>query len=83
MISADAALSLQVLRLANSAVFSACHQITSIPHAISVVGLDALVRWSTLLFLSGIDRCPPAYLQRAVERGRDVRATGSLYYDGQ
>jgi c-di-GMP phosphodiesterase len=70
IISADATLSFKMLQLANSALFSSRPPIQSIPHAVSVVGLDALVRWSILLVLAGIDHCPPSYLQRAVERGR-------------
>ena len=70
MISSDAALSFKMLQLANSALFPARHPIESIQQAISVIGLDALARWSMLLVLSGIERCPSSYLQRAVERGR-------------
>ena len=70
MVSADATLSFKMLQLANSAMFNSRHPIQSIPQAISVIGLDALARWSTLLVLWGIDRCPSSYLQRAVERGR-------------
>jgi EAL and modified HD-GYP domain-containing signal transduction protein len=70
IISSDVALSYKMLQLANSALFHVRSPVESIPQAVSVLGLDALGRWCSLLLLSGIDRCPPSYLQRAVERGR-------------
>ncbi len=70
IISSDVALSYKMLQLANSALFNVRSPVDSIPQAVSVLGLDALGRWCSLLLLSGFDRCPPSYLQRAVERGR-------------
>ncbi len=58
MISSDATLSFKMLQLANSAMFNARQPIASIPQAISVIGLEALARWSMLMVMSGVERCP-------------------------
>lgn len=70
ILSSDPGLSFKTLQLANSALFQVHTPISSIPQAITVIGLDALARWSTLLMLSGFEDCPQSYLERALERGR-------------
>jgi EAL and modified HD-GYP domain-containing signal transduction protein len=70
VISGDVALSYRLLQLANSAVMARRTPVDSIIRAVTTVGTDLMLRWATLLLMSGIDDCPPAYLELAIQRAR-------------
>lgn len=70
VIRRDATLSYDLLRLANSATFAHRAEVRSIPHAVAMLGLDAIFRWCVLLALARYDDCPAGYLEFALERAR-------------
>ena len=70
MIERDAALIYGLLRLANSALHGRPGRIQSPAQAVSMLGLDRVFRWASLLVLSGYDDCPIGYLGFALQRAR-------------
>lgn len=67
----DAALTFRLMRLVNSVAFGLTHQVQSVRHALSVVGLQALYRWLTLLLATSGDSDTLTITARtAVVRGR-------------
>ncbi|MBI2308980.1 MAG: EAL domain-containing protein [Rhodocyclales bacterium] len=63
---------LNLLRLVNSAAFASHAKITSIRHAIIILGRRQLTRWLQLLLFTLEDRgdCPSALFETAARRGR-------------
>jgi EAL and modified HD-GYP domain-containing signal transduction protein len=70
IIGRDPALIYGLLRLANSALYGRHGNIQSPVQAVSMVGMDRILRWASLLVLSGYDDCPIGYLQFALQRAR-------------
>ena len=70
VLARDAALLYGLLRLANSALHGVRVRIQSPVQAVSMLGMDRVVRWASLLVLSGIDDCPIGYLGFALQRAR-------------
>jgi EAL and modified HD-GYP domain-containing signal transduction protein len=69
-IARDAALTYGLLRLANSALHSRRNEIRSPAQAVTMLGMDFVSRWATLLALAGNDDCPAGYLEAALQRAR-------------
>ena len=66
----DPELTYKILRVINSAAFSLRREVTSLSHAISMLGLDQVRRWA-MLFLSVAEEGQPEELTRAMlQRGR-------------
>ncbi|MDD4732690.1 MAG: HDOD domain-containing protein [Desulfovibrio sp.] len=55
IIEADPGLSLRLLKFINSAVFAFRSKISSIPHAMALMGLEPLRRWSMVVVVSDMD----------------------------
>jgi EAL and modified HD-GYP domain-containing signal transduction protein len=70
LIARDAALTYGLLRLANSALYRRRSEIRSPAQAVTLLGMDFVYRWATLLALSGNDDCPTGYLEAALLRAR-------------
>ena len=66
----DAGLSHKLLRYANSAHVSPLRPITSLRHALTMIGATAIRRWALLLALSGLKDAPHALLDTAMVRAR-------------
>jgi c-di-GMP phosphodiesterase len=66
----DAGLSHKLLRYANSAHVAPLRPITSLRHALTMIGANAIRRWSLLLALSGLKDAPHALLDTAMVRAR-------------
>ena len=67
----DATLSFNLLRYINSSGFGLSTEITSFRHAVLILGLNKLFRWSALLLtMSREGGVPPAVGQMAIVRGR-------------
>ena len=67
----DATLSFNLLRYINSSGFGLSTEITSFRHAVMILGLKKLFRWSALLLtMSREGGAPPAVGQMAIVRGR-------------
>ena len=54
----------------NSAFFALPNKISSIPHAISYLGLNEIRRWTNILTLSSLSNKPEIVLQNALIRGK-------------
>ncbi|GAA0701048.1 EAL domain-containing protein [Marinobacterium maritimum] len=66
----DPALTYRILRVVNSAAFNLKREISSLAHAITLLGIDQIKRW-VLLFLSAADKDKPDELTRnMLTRGR-------------
>jgi EAL and modified HD-GYP domain-containing signal transduction protein len=79
IIARDAALIYGLLRLANSALYGRHGTIQSPVQAISMVGMDRVLRWASLLVLSGYDNCPIGYLAFALQRARSCEIVAQAY----
>jgi HD-like signal output (HDOD) protein len=76
-IEADPILTAQVLRLANSAAFGMSHRVASTPHAVSVVGFDA-IRSVAALVASGLRNGRSAAPEGFWEHSAGVAAACSI-----
>jgi EAL and modified HD-GYP domain-containing signal transduction protein len=74
----DVALSLNLLRYINSVGFALASKVTTIRHALVVLGHAKLARWLTLLLLSGATNvpAPQALFRTALTRARLVELLG-------
>jgi EAL and modified HD-GYP domain-containing signal transduction protein len=70
LISRDAPLTYGLLRLANSALYCRRGEIRSSVQAVTMLGIDFVYRWASLLALAGSDDCPTGYLETALQRAR-------------
>jgi EAL and modified HD-GYP domain-containing signal transduction protein len=76
----DVALTFKLLRYINSAGFGLSCEIQSIRHAVSILGMQPLYRWLTLLLATaGTHPASPAQARTAVTRGRLCELLGAHY----
>ncbi|HEY1497344.1 MAG TPA: EAL domain-containing protein [Candidatus Solibacter sp.] len=80
IIARDAPLTYGLLRLANSALYRRRSEIRSPAQAVTLLGMDFVFRWATLLALSGNDDCPAGYLEAALQRARMSELLGVHYH---
>lgn len=67
----DVALTFKLLRYINSAGFGLSCEVQSIRHAVSILGMQPLYRWLTLLLVTaGSNVTTPAQARTAITRGR-------------
>jgi EAL and modified HD-GYP domain-containing signal transduction protein len=76
-IARDAPLTYGLLRLANSALHARRNVIHSPAQAVTMLGMDFVSRWATLLALAGNDDCPAGYLEAALQRARMSELIGT------
>ncbi len=69
-IAKDPVLSVKLIRLVNSAAFSARREITSLQQAVSLLGLRHVKSWATLLSLSSMSDKPHALSLHAMTRAK-------------
>jgi EAL and modified HD-GYP domain-containing signal transduction protein len=79
VIARDAALTYGLLRLANSALYRRRSEIRTPAQAVTLLGMDFVFRWATLLSMAGNDDCPVGYLETALQRGRMCELLASLH----
>jgi EAL and modified HD-GYP domain-containing signal transduction protein len=70
IIARDAPLTYGLLRLVNSALYRRRSEIRTPAQAVTLLGMDFVFRWATLLAISGNDDCPAGYLAFALQRAR-------------
>ena len=70
IISKDISLSYKLLHYMNSAFFGLPNKSSSIPHAVSYLGLNEIRRWTNILTLSSLANKPEIILQNALIRGK-------------
>jgi len=67
----DVALTFKLMRYINSAGFGLSCEVQSIRHAVSILGMQPLYRWLTLLLVTaGSNATSPALARTAITRGR-------------
>jgi c-di-GMP phosphodiesterase len=79
VVERDAAMIYGLLRLANSALHGRPQRIHSPVQAVSMLGIDQLFRWASLLVLSGYNDCPIGYLGFALQRARACEIVAERY----
>ena len=79
IIARDAALTYGLLRLANSALHRRRSEIRSPAQAVTLLGMDFVFRWATLLAMAGNDDCPVGYLEAALQRARMCELLASTH----
>jgi EAL and modified HD-GYP domain-containing signal transduction protein len=77
VISNDVALSYRLLKYINSAYFSLRKEITSIQHALALLGIEQLRRWATLSIFAEVGEQPRELLVTALIRARFCETAGS------
>jgi EAL and modified HD-GYP domain-containing signal transduction protein len=71
IISRDVSLSYRLLRVVNSAAFGLRHRVTSIKHALVIMGLSEIRRWIAVLTVTGLSgEKPRALAEAAIVRAR-------------
>lgn len=76
----EPSISYKLLRYINSAGFGQRREVTSLRHAVTMLGYGPLLRWlSLLLATAGTYSYTPVLLQTAVLRGRFVELLGAKY----
>jgi EAL and modified HD-GYP domain-containing signal transduction protein len=78
VIQRDAVLTYNLLKLANSALYQRSCELHSTVQAITMLGLDFVFRWVTLLVLAGNQNCPSGYLDYALQRARTCELIASF-----
>ncbi|NWG86365.1 MAG: HDOD domain-containing protein [Hydrogenophilaceae bacterium] len=80
----DAALTIRLLRFVNSASFSLAHQVHSVRQALTVIGLQSLYRWLSLLLVTASEQATMPLLARtAACRGRICELLASRQHNLQ
>ena len=80
IIARDGPLTYSLMRMANSALYRRRSEIRSPAQAVTLLGMDFVYRWATLLALSGNDDCPAGYLEAALQRARMSELIGAHYH---
>ncbi len=80
VIARDAPLTYGLMRLSNSALYRRRSEIRSPAQAVTLLGMDLVFRWATLLALSGNDDCPAGYLEAALQRARMSELLGARHH---
>ena len=80
IIARDAPLTYGLLRLANSALFRRRSEIRTPAQAVTLLGMDYVFRWATLLALAAHDDCPTGYLEAALQRARMAELIAPLHH---
>ncbi len=80
IIARDAPLTYGLMRLANSALYRRRSEIRSPAQAVTLLGMDFVYRWATLLAISGNDDCPAGYLETALQRARMSEMLAAHYH---
>jgi EAL and modified HD-GYP domain-containing signal transduction protein len=78
IISKDISLTYKLLHYLNSAFFALPNKISSLPQAITYLGLNEIRRWTNILALSSLTNKPAIVLQNALIRGRMCELLATL-----
>ncbi len=82
LLKQDVALTFKLLRYINSAGFGLSCEVQSIRHAVSILGMQPLYRWLTLLLATvGKTQSNAALARTAITRGRLCELLGGVYMD--
>jgi c-di-GMP phosphodiesterase len=76
LLSQDVGLTYRLLRYINSAFFGLRREVTSISHALTLLGLRNIKRWATVMMLADVDHRPRELLTTALVRARFCELAG-------
>jgi EAL and modified HD-GYP domain-containing signal transduction protein len=76
LLGQDVTLTYRLLRYINSAFFGMRREVTSIPHALALLGLRNVKRWATVMMLADVDHRPRELLTTALVRARFCELVG-------
>jgi EAL and modified HD-GYP domain-containing signal transduction protein len=79
LLSQDVALTYRLLRYINSAFFGMRREVTSISHALALLGLRNVKRWATVIMLADVDHRPRELLTTALVRARFCELVGPYF----
>jgi EAL and modified HD-GYP domain-containing signal transduction protein len=78
----DVALSYKLLRYINSPAFGLMVEVQSFRHAVTILGMEKLNKWLSLLLVSASkDPNAPAMMQAALTRGRFMELVGAQFVE--
>ncbi len=77
LISSDVALSYRLMRYINSAYFGLSQRISSIMHAVTLLGLQNVKQWAMLTTFAAIEDKPPELFRTALIRARFCELAGT------
>jgi len=76
LLSQDVSLTYKLLRYINSAFFGMRREVTSISHALALLGLRNVKRWASVVMLADVDHRPRELLTTALVRARFCELIG-------
>jgi EAL and modified HD-GYP domain-containing signal transduction protein len=76
LLSQDVSLTYRLLRYINSAFFGMRREVTSISHALALLGLRNVKRWASVMMLADVDHRPRELLTTALVRARFCELVG-------
>jgi EAL and modified HD-GYP domain-containing signal transduction protein len=79
LLSKDVTLTYRLLRYINSAFFGMRREVTSITHALALLGLRNVKRWATVMMLADVDHRPRELLTTALVRARFCELAGPYF----
>lgn len=79
IISRDVGLSYKLLRLSNSGYYSFTTEVKSLRQAISLIGLDTMRGWMSLILMSSLVDKPPELTNIALQRARMAESLAKIY----
>ncbi len=79
IISRDVGLSYKLLRLSNSGYYSFTTEVKSLRQAISLIGLDTMRGWMSLILMSSLVDKPPELTNIALQRARMSESLAKIY----
>jgi EAL and modified HD-GYP domain-containing signal transduction protein len=79
LLGQDVTLTYRLLRYINSAFFGMRREVTSISHALALLGLRNVKRWAAVVMLADVDHRPRELLTTALVRARFCERVGPLY----
>ncbi|MBA4385982.1 MAG: diguanylate phosphodiesterase [Anaerolinea sp.] len=79
IISRDVGLSYKLLRLSNSGYYSFTTEVTSLRQAISLIGLDTMRGWMSLILMSSLVDKPPELTNIALQRAHMAESIAKIY----
>jgi len=79
IIARDVGLSYKLLRLSNSGYYSFTTEVKSLRQAISLIGLDTMRGWMSLILMSSLADKPPELTNIALQRARMAESMAKVY----
>jgi len=83
IIARDVGLSYKLLRLSNSGYYSFSTEVKSLRQAISLIGLDTMRGWMSLLLMSSLQDKPPELTNIALQRARMAESLARVFGQSQ